>query len=254
MNNNVKSSTTPRAHRFDHVFGIAQNSSIKQQKTKTYLLLVAIFLLPYCLLNNCLAESNLHSAPDDVYLNKINFCRISPKTNNDYEPEEFATSNNLLRKAGQNPVFCGERIIVHGRVLDQNCVPVADAKIYAWQVGCEAKYPYKPLKNVVDPEMFAIKPGTTFVGHGTATTNNKGEFSFVTVYPKAVHGLGPHINVRVEHRAIGSLQTTLELYGKRVSRPLQNPELDQIAPAAEEANTAIYDFEIVMPGEGLKHY
>ena len=54
---------------------------------------------------------------------------------------------------------------------------------------------------------------------GTATTNNKGEFHFVTVYPPSMHDFDPHLNVRVEHFEMGDLQTRLILKGKKVRKP-----------------------------------
>lgn len=200
------------------------------------------------------AADKARKDPNELYLNKLNFCPITKSATNDYEPEEFSKSNNMLRKAGEEEIFCGQRIVVYGRVVDQNCVPVADAKVYAWQVACDAKYPYKPFKTVANKDMFNTKPGGTFLGNGTATTNNKGEFMFVTVYPKAAHGLGPHINTRVEHRKLGELQTILELKGKKLSKPYLNPDLDRILPDLEESGTDIYEFQIVMPGKTGSSY
>lgn len=200
------------------------------------------------------ANADANKDPDEIHLNKLNFCPITKEIFNDYEPAEFAKSNNLLRQAGEEAIYCGQRIIVYGRVLDQNCVPVSDAKVYAWQVGCDAKYPYKPLKSFVDKEMYKEKKESTFIGHGTATTNNKGEFIFVTTYPKAVHELGPHMNFKIQHRELGTRQTSIELYGKRLANPGLNPDLAKIIPAAEDAGASIYEVKIVMPGVTLKSY
>lgn len=190
----------------------------------------------------------------DIHLNKLNFCRITERSFNDHEPEEFAKSNNMVRMPGQEPVYCGQRIVVYGKLLDQNCVPVSDAKVYAWQVGCDAKYPYKPLKPAVDKDMHGDKNGT-FVGHGTATTNNKGEFIFITVYPKAAHDLGPHINFRADHRDIGVLNTSIELFNKRVANPNVNPDLEAILSSDDDdTNSPVYEINIVMPGSTNDYY
>ncbi|GAB4165120.1 MAG: dioxygenase [Rickettsiaceae bacterium] len=184
--------------------------------------------------------------------NEPNFCKVTKTTLNDYEPEIFSTSNNLLRRAGQEPIFCGERIIVHGRVLDQNCMPVPDAKVYVWQVNCKGKYPYTPLRNVAKNDLIDIDPHITFTGNGTATTNNNGEFVFITTYPASVHDLKPHINIRVEHYALGTLQSRLNLSGKAVKNPETKPELQDIADFVRQNGTNVYDFEIVLPGAGMK--
>ncbi|MDP5109998.1 MAG: dioxygenase [Rickettsiaceae bacterium] len=206
-----------------------------------------IFII-LCLLSKvCLAE--------EEYIDNSSYCEISESAMNDYEPADFRTSNNLLRQAGQEVLFCGEAIVVYGKVLDQNCAPVADAKIYTWQADCKGKYPYKALKvNVVDKKLIDEKSNLTFVGNGTATTNNKGEFHFITVYPPAMHDYRPHLNVRVEHFSMGSLQTRLVLNSKRVKNPQNDPDLASIYKAANEKGMKIYKFEIVIPGKTNKHY
>lgn len=187
-------------------------------------------------------------------LRDLNFCAVTKATINDYEPERFEPSNNLLRKAGQEEIFCGKKIIVHGKVLDQNCVPVADAKVYIWQANCNGKYPYKPLKNIAKKSLIDINRESTFTGNGSATTNNKGEFTFVTIYPPAMHSLASHVDLRVEHYMLGTIQTTVMLDGKKVSNPNDKPELQSIAEALEATDTSIYNFEIVLPGSGIKSY
>ena len=187
-------------------------------------------------------------------LRDLNFCAVTKATINDYEPERFEPSNNLLRKAGQEEIFCGKKIIVHGKLLDQNCVPVADAKVYIWQANCNGKYPYKPLKNIAKKSLIDINRESTFTGNGSATTNNKGEFTFVTIYPPAMHSLASHVDLRVEHYMLGTIQTTVMLDGKKVSNPNDKPELQSIAEALEATDTSIYNFEIVLPGSGIKSY
>ncbi len=184
----------------------------------------------------------------------LDFCTVTKITINDYEPEKFEPSNNLLRKAGEEEIFCGKKIIIHGRVLDQNCVPVSDAKVYIWQASCNGKYPYKPLKNIVKKSSIDINREFTFTGNGTATTNNNGEFTFITIYPPSMHDLLPHVNIRAEHYMLGTLQTTLTLDGKKVNNPNDKLGLQSIAEAVETTGTNIYDFEIVLPGSGIKDY
>jgi len=187
-------------------------------------------------------------------LRDLNFCKVTKVTINDYEPEKFEQSNNLLRKAGQEEIFCGKKIIIHGKVLDQNCVPVADAKVYIWQANCNGKYPYKPLKDIAEKNLIDINRESTFTGNGIATTNNKGEFTFVTTYPPAMHGIASHVDVRVEHYMLGAIQTTVMLNGKKVSEPSSKPEYESLVEALGNTDTSIYDFELVLPGTGITSY
>lgn len=138
----------------------------------------------------------------------FNHCTPTKAAMNDYEPKIFASSNNLLRKNGGEPLFCGEKILIKGRVLDSNCVPVADAKIYLWQVGCDGKYPYEPLRNRVNSKnLNLVKNSSTFQGSGVATTNNNGEFAFITIYPGKMN----HVNFRIVHGDFDNLQTKFTL-------------------------------------------
>ena len=210
---------------------------------KLYIFTVSIFFASITL-----------AAGDDIHLNNLNYCNVSKIEMNDYEPLKFESTNNLLKRTGQKEIYCGEKIIVHGRVLDQNCVPISDAKVYAWQANCSGKYTYQPLKSLVDKKLIDLDTGTSFTGNGIATTNNKGEFHFVTVYPPAMHGITSHVNIRVEHSRIGSLQTNLKLKGKKVSNPRNNPELNSISGIAADNEISIYDFKVVLPGTSLKSY
>jgi protocatechuate 3,4-dioxygenase beta subunit len=187
-----------------------------------------------------------------VQAENIDFCKATKTTMNDYEPEKFEPSNNLLRKSGEKEIFCGQKIVIYGRVLDQNCAPVPDAKIYLWQAGCDGKYPYKPLRNIVEKSLIDASPEYTFTGNGTATTNNNGEFVFITIYPPAMHDLPPHVDVRAEHYILGNLQTTLMLDSKKLNSLNDNTELSSLVKDLEK--TEIYNFEIVLPGFGIKNY
>jgi protocatechuate 3,4-dioxygenase, beta subunit len=224
---------------------INQFTKIIMYRLKLILLSTILFAV-----NNTQADID-----DEMHLNKLNVCQVTTVAMNDYEPENFEKSNNLLRKAGEESLFCGESIIVYGRVVDQNCVPVSDAKIYTWQTDCKGIYPYKPLKeNIVDAKLVNDQTNLTFTGNGTATTNNKGEFHFITVYPPEIHGHGPHLNVRVEHFSMGNLQTRLTLKGKKVKNPSDDAELNSISKVAFENGISIYKFEIVIPGSTNKEF
>ncbi len=185
---------------------------------------------------------------DKIYPNKLNSCTITESAINDYEPEKFGATNNLLRSTGRQPIFCGTKIIIKGRILDENCVPISDAKIYLWQVGCDGKYPYQPLRNRIDQNLLNLDNGSSFTGSGTATSNNQGEFVFITIYPPALKAEKAHLNFRIQHHSLGVLQTKFYLSNEHIIE-----EIDNNDPLLEDS-TRIYDFEVVMPGETTKRY
>ncbi len=197
---------------------------------------------------------NSFAAKNDIYFNKLNLCTLSKAELNDYEPTKFKSTNNLLKQTGQLENYSGEKIIIYGRVLDQNCVPVSDAILYAWQVNNNSKYPYKPLKDFIDEDLIEINKEDSFTGNGIATTNNKGEFYFLTIYPNSVHKKSSHINIRVNHHRLGPLQTILTLKGHKVSDPKLIPELNLFSQISFEDEVDIYKFDIVLPGVALKSY
>lgn len=187
------------------------------KKQITAYIAILLFFLYIIFSSNISSASNdprfvLRSGCLDEYTNykellkkkDFNHCSPTKAATNDYEPKRFASSNNLLRKNGQEPLFCGEKILVKGRVLDSNCVPISDAKIYLWQAGCDGKYPYEPLRKKINRKNLNVsKNQSTFQGNGVATTNNNGEFTFITVYPGKMN----HVNFRIVHSDFDILQT-----------------------------------------------
>lgn len=87
--------------------------------------------------------------------------------------------NDLLTnysKAGESPI--GERIILHGRVLDENAKPVPNTLVEIWQANAGGRYRHKK-----DTYLAPIDPN--FGGCGRALTDENGYFFFRTVKPGA---------------------------------------------------------------------
>ena len=129
-------------------------------------------------------------------------CRPHKPFYSNFEPEKFPKSNNLLRSAGEFPLTCGEKLIIRGKVVDANCIPLSEVKVNIWQVACDGKYPYKPLKNGYKESDINMNSSATFTGAGTAITDNKGEFYFVTTYPGKFRNLKPHIDARLTYNNV----------------------------------------------------
>lgn len=85
--------------------------------------------------------------------------------------------NDLLlnfSETGELPV--GERIIVHGRVLDERGVPVSGALIEMWQANAGGRYRHKK-------ETYLAPLDPNFGGCGRTITDENGFYSFRTVKP-----------------------------------------------------------------------
>lgn len=122
-------------------------------------------------------------------------------------PEEFNRTNNLAR-ASDNGFYQaeGDKIIIYGRVLDRNCVPVSDAKIYLWQANKEGYVQYEIQKpNDFKHHQKWIDPN--FNGTGVTNTDNLGRFQFITIMPGSFTKVTPHIHFIVEHKTLKKLSS-----------------------------------------------
>lgn len=79
-------------------------------------------------------------------------------------------------RAGGAPI--GERILLHGRVLDENARPVPHTLVEIWQANAGGRYRHKK-----DTYLAPIDPN--FGGCGRTLTDEDGHFAFRTVKPGA---------------------------------------------------------------------
>ena len=87
--------------------------------------------------------------------------------------------NDLLSNfaaPGQGPI--GERIIIHGRVLDENARPVPETLVEIWQANAGGRYRHRN-----DSYLAPIDPN--FGGCGRTLTDTNGYYAFRTVKPGA---------------------------------------------------------------------
>jgi protocatechuate 3,4-dioxygenase beta subunit len=94
-----------------------------------------------------------------------------------FGPELLAPLDNDLLLNGRvdrDPI--GERVIVHGRVLDEDERPVPGALIEIWQANAGGRY-----RHVSDGYVAALDPN--FTGCGRALSDADGRYRFRTVKP-----------------------------------------------------------------------
>ena len=84
----------------------------------------------------------------------------------------------ILNYAQPGESAIGERIIVHGRVLDERARPVAGALVEFWQANAGGRYRHKK-----ETYLAAIDPN--FGGCGRAITDEDGCYHFRTIRPGA---------------------------------------------------------------------
>ncbi|MHA6263959.1 protocatechuate 3,4-dioxygenase subunit beta [Arenibacterium sp. CAU 1754] len=86
--------------------------------------------------------------------------------------------NDLIRNYAKSGDPIGERIIVHGRVLDEHGRPVPNTLVEIWQANAGGRYRHKK-----DTYLAPIDPN--FGGCGRTLTDDQGYYVFRTVKPGA---------------------------------------------------------------------
>jgi protocatechuate 3,4-dioxygenase, beta subunit len=89
-----------------------------------------------------------------------------------------ALDHDLIKNYAKDGDPVGERIIVHGRVLDENARPLPNTLVEIWQANAGGRYRHKK-----DTYLAPIDPN--FGGCGRTMTDEQGYYFFRTVKPGA---------------------------------------------------------------------
>ena len=176
---------------------------------------------------------------------------------NDLGPND----NDLIVNFGHGGLPVGERIIVHGRVLDENGRPVPRTLVEIWQANASGRYRHKK-----DVYLGALDPN--FGGCGRTLTDDDGYYYFRTIKPgpypwlNYVNSWRPaHIHVSVFGTSFSQrLITQMYFEGDPliakcpIVQTIPDPEAVQRLIAPLDLNTAVpmdclaYKFDIVLRG------
>jgi protocatechuate 3,4-dioxygenase beta subunit len=159
--------------------------------------------------------------------------------------------HDLTRQYPGQPL--GQRIVVHGRVLDGSGRPVADTLLEIWQANAAGRY-----RHAVDRTQAPLDPN--FAGAGRTVTDAEGNYTFVTVKPGA-YPWGNHPNAwRPAH-------IHLSLFGRAFTQRLvtqmyfpddplipYDPIFNSVPdPAARQRMVSRYDHDRSEPGWALAY-
>lgn len=169
--------------------------------------------------------------------------------------------NDLIRNYAKTGDPVGERIILHGRVLDENARPVPETLVEIWQANAGGRYRHKK-----DSYLAPIDPN--FGGCGRTLTDENGYYAFRTIKPGAypfrnwINSWRPaHIHVSVFGRAFSQrLITQLYFEGDpliphcAIVKTIPDPRAIEQLIAALDLNAGVpldclaYKFDIVLRG------
>ncbi|MFV9838844.1 MAG: protocatechuate 3,4-dioxygenase [Aaplasma endosymbiont of Hyalomma asiaticum] len=177
-------------------------------------------------------------AVDSVLINCVETPGISDMSG-ERKPEAFNLSNNLARQTGSPVVADGEVIYLVGRVTDSKCNPVPNVNVFVWQSDHNGVYSGNPGYD------------EKFSGSGKATTDNLGNFGFITVMPGRHMSSDPRIHFLIKHPAFPDFQTEMFFEGmgnsgsSHFSRiPDEMKDLLTARYVGKEDDTRIYGFNL----------
>lgn len=155
--------------------------------------------------------------------------------------------DDLTRNAGTGHEAMGERIIVTGRVLDENEQPVPYTLIEIWQANAAGRYHHE-----VDQHRAPLDPN--FIGAGRCMTNDKGEYRYLTIKPGAYPWLNhpnawrpAHIHLSLFGASFVTRLVTQFFFPGDPLLPL-DPILNSIpTKSARQRLIASYDHEVTQP-------
>lgn len=116
---------------------------------------------------------------------------LSEITGPQFTLDDLRKNSADLTKHGQGEPL-GERIVVSGRVLDQDGKPVPRTLVEVWQANAAGRYLHK-----IDQHDAPIDPN--FPGSGHMLTDDEGRYRFVTIKPGAYPWRNHHNAWRPQH-------------------------------------------------------
>jgi protocatechuate 3,4-dioxygenase beta subunit len=174
---------------------------------------------------------------------------VTETTGPRFSPSRFPPLADLSVVNGKQAL--GERIIVRGRVVDENDRPVPHTMIEIWQANAAGRYDHPG-----DQHDAPMDPN--FHGGGRVFSDAGGWYQFISIKPGAYPWRNHHNAWRPNHIHYSLFGTG---FGQRVITQMYFPgdpllALDPVYlsvpdPAARERLTAAFDIEITSPEQAL---
>lgn len=158
--------------------------------------------------------------------------------------------NDLTRNAVKNGEPLGERIIVTGRVQDEDGRPVKSTLVEVWQANAAGRYVHK-----MDQHQAPLDPN--FLGAGRCMTDNDGRYRFMTIKPGA-YPWGNHPNAWRPNHIHFSLfgdyfasRLVTQMYFPGDPLFAYDPMYQGVPPDARELMVAKFSLDVTQPDFAL---
>jgi protocatechuate 3,4-dioxygenase beta subunit len=172
--------------------------------------------------------------------------------------QRIPTTNNLIRPEGKPDEAPGQRVILVGKVLDNQCNPLPGVTVELWQPD-----PYSKL--VIPSKGDMATPQAMFAGGGRTYTQIDGTFSFTTLFPGTLYVCelrnregkclkwlerAPFFNIRITGKPVAG-PFLVGLFFENDRRNPTDPVYKKLSPENQQRIT-----QRVLPGEpdGIKTY
>ena len=158
---------------------------------------------------------------------------------------------DLTRVAGREGRAEGEVIRVHGRVIDDDCSPVAGAMVEIWQANKHGRYSHER-----DPNPAPLD--ANFQGWAQIVTGDDGGYAFTTIKPGAYPvnpqmTRTPHIHFRVARRGYHEQITQMYFAGEElnatdyyVQRMAAAERARVVVEPLQQGGETVYHFEVTL--------
>lgn len=185
-------------------------------------------------------------------------CKPTPEVEYPEQIPHFQTRNNLRNKVGMLFQAQGEPIVIYGKVFDSSCTPITNATVRIWHTNTYGTYQTNTSSN--DEEKY----DTNFMGSGAVSTDNFGNYSFITIMPGTYKRRAPHVNMVVMSEGFLPFQTQMFFADDPLndkdeilnSIPSESRDLLLAKPVhSKKDENEYYEFNITLQGKNkYKHY
>ena len=169
-------------------------------------------------------------APSDPFAESCN--ALSPSAEKTaIPPITMGTTNNLRRTTGSLITAKGSPVIIYGKLLDEYCMPISDARIEAWQEST-----------------------SKVIGSGTTFSNNLGLFTLLGVFPPEASA-NTLVHIMVYREDFPDFKTAIYLNNPTsTNTPLGIPSLTAHLDTSDTANNLGAPYYITLTLERKVQY